>query len=74
MAGDLASVNFTSLDIMGCPGCSLEAPVLGPDGSLTVAAPAGTATPEPSAWLMLATALLAISAFGMMQRRRAPRA
>jgi len=48
--------------------------VLGPDGSLTVAAPAGTATPEPSAWLMLATALLAISAFGMMQRRRAPRA
>jgi MYXO-CTERM domain-containing protein len=69
LSGVFASDTFNGF---GCATCTLDYNY----GNGTVALDInGTApTPEPSAWLMLGTALLAMVAFGMMQRRRAKQA
>ncbi|HMD98364.1 MAG TPA: hypothetical protein VKM93_13665 [Terriglobia bacterium] len=71
------SNNFASMDFTNwsCPANNTCMDVFGPNSlTLEITPVNASPTPEPSAWLMLGTALLALAAHGMMQRRRAQRA
>ncbi len=69
LAGVFASDTFNGF---GCATCTLDYNY--GNGSVTLDINGATATPEPSAWLMLGTALLAMAGYVLMQRRRAQRA
>ncbi|HMD96843.1 MAG TPA: hypothetical protein VKM93_05860 [Terriglobia bacterium] len=69
LSGVFASDTFNGF---GCATCTLDYNY--GNGSVTLDINGTAPTPEPSAWLMLGTALLAMLAYGMMQRRSAKRA
>ncbi|HMD95755.1 MAG TPA: hypothetical protein VKM93_00275 [Terriglobia bacterium] len=64
LAGVFASDTFNGF---GCATCTLDYNY--GNGSVTLDINGTAPTPEPSAWLMLGTALLAMVAYVMMQRR-----
>ncbi|HMD97692.1 MAG TPA: hypothetical protein VKM93_10240 [Terriglobia bacterium] len=67
-SGNFASMDFTN---WACPADNTCTDVFG-QGSLTleITPVKGSPTPEPSTWLLLGTALLAMAAYVMMQRHR----
>ncbi|MGO9271150.1 MAG: hypothetical protein ACLQOO_12995 [Terriglobia bacterium] len=68
-SGNFASMDFTNWT---CPEGDTCTDVFGPNSlTLEITGPSGSPTPEPSAWLMLGTALPAMAARTMMPHRRA---
>jgi hypothetical protein len=69
-----SSGNFTNVEFTNwtCPEGDTCMNVFGPNSLTLEIKPSGT--PEPSAWLMLGTALLSMVSYGIMHRRRAERA
>ena len=59
--------NFSSVDFGNCPNCAMS--VFGPNGAAFEPAGPGGSVPEPSALILLGTALLGIAAYGMVNRR-----
>jgi hypothetical protein len=67
---DFASLvgDFSNIQVAGlCAGCTYTE-VIGPGG---ISVDTATTTPEPASLLLLGTALLALAAYGMRQRRDA---